>query len=88
MRTDRLVLRSHRPDDEDALLRACRDPGTQRWITALPVPNTAAHAREWVRDTAPRERAEGRGMPAVGEADGELVGSAGRAVLSGRLTGG
>jgi RimJ/RimL family protein N-acetyltransferase len=75
--TQRLVLRPYRPDDEDAVFRACQDPEIQRWNLPIPSPYTRAVAREWVRELAPRERAEGRGMPAVVEADGQLVGSSG-----------
>jgi RimJ/RimL family protein N-acetyltransferase len=85
VRTDRLVLRPYRPDDEDAVFRACRDAEIQRWISALPLPYTTAVAREWVCGQAPRERAEGRGMPTAVEADGEFVGSAGCHLVSGRL---
>ncbi|MGY1632357.1 GNAT family N-acetyltransferase [Geodermatophilus sp. SYSU D01186] len=85
VRTDRLVLRPHRPDDEDAVLRACQDPGIQQWIATVPVPYTRADARAWVADVAPRERAEGRGLPVAVEADGEFVGSGGVHLREGRF---
>ena len=85
VRTERLVLRPHRPDDEDAVLRACQDPGLQRWLADLPVPYTRADARAFVSEVAPAERAEGRGMPTVIEVDGELVGSSGVHLRGGRL---
>jgi RimJ/RimL family protein N-acetyltransferase len=85
LRTERLVLRPHRPDDEDAVLRACQDPGIQRWLANLPVPYTREDARQFVAGVAPAERAEGRGMPTVVEADGELVGSAGVHLRGSRL---
>jgi RimJ/RimL family protein N-acetyltransferase len=85
LHTERLVLRPHRPDDEDAVLRACQDPGIQRWITAVPVPYTRADARLFVTEVAPRERAERRGMPVVVEAGGELAGSAGLHLREGRF---
>ncbi|MGY1711101.1 GNAT family N-acetyltransferase [Geodermatophilus sp. SYSU D00758] len=85
VRTARLVLRPHRPDDEDAVLAACQDPETQRWISALPVPYTRADARAWVAEAAPAERAGRRGMPVVVEAGGRLVGSAGVHLRGGRL---
>lgn len=85
LRTERLVLRPHRPEDVDAVLGACQDPGIQRWITAIAVPYTRERAREWVVEMAPRERAEGRGMPTVIEADGALVGSGGVHLRDGRL---
>ncbi len=83
--TERLLLRPHRPDDEDAVFTACQDPGIQRWITALALPYTRELARAWVAEVAPAERAEGRGMPVVVEADGVLVGSAGVHFRGGRL---
>ena len=52
VRTGRLLLRPFRPDDEDAVFRACQDPETQRWIGVLPVPYTRADAREYVTGTA------------------------------------
>ncbi|NEK57257.1 GNAT family N-acetyltransferase [Geodermatophilus sabuli] len=85
MRSTRLVLRPHRPDDEEAVLRACQDPDIQRWIGALPVPYTRADARAFVTQVSPAERVEGRGMPVVLEADGELVGSGGLHLRDGRL---
>ncbi|MGK5115746.1 MULTISPECIES: GNAT family N-acetyltransferase [unclassified Geodermatophilus] len=85
VRTDRLVLRPHRPEDVDDVLRACQDPEIQRWITAIPLPYTREDARAWVTDVAPRERAEGRGLPVVVEADGELVGSGGVHLRDGRF---
>jgi RimJ/RimL family protein N-acetyltransferase len=85
VRTGRLVLRPYRPDDADAVHRACQDPDIQRWITAIAVPYTIEDARTWVEDVAPGERAEGSGLPAVIEADGELVGAVGVHLRPGRL---
>ncbi|WP_051684165.1 GNAT family N-acetyltransferase [Blastococcus sp. URHD0036] len=85
VRTERPLLRPFRPDDEDAVLAACQDPGIQRWITVLSLPYTREQARAWVSELAPAERAEGRGMPVAVEADGVLVGSAGVHVRGGRL---
>jgi RimJ/RimL family protein N-acetyltransferase len=48
-----------------------------RWTASLPDPYTREDAEAWVGTVAPAERAEGRGLPCVVEADGELVGSAG-----------
>jgi RimJ/RimL family protein N-acetyltransferase len=81
VRTDRLLLRAPRPDDEDAVFRACQDPEVLRWTARLPDPYTRQDAAEWVGAIAPAERAEGRGLPCVLEADGELVGSAGLTFL-------
>ena len=77
IRTERLVLRPFRPQDVDAVFRACQDPDTQRWIGALPVPYTREDARTFVEDVAMRQRAEGTGLSTVLEAGGELVGTAG-----------
>jgi RimJ/RimL family protein N-acetyltransferase len=77
VRTERLVLRPYRPDDVEAVHRACQDPAIQYWITAIPVPYTLEVARTFVAETTVRERAEGRGMSVAIEADGELVGSSG-----------
>lgn len=85
LRTDRLVLRPYRPDDVEAVHRACQDPDIQRWITAIAVPYTTEHARAWVEELAPAERAEGEGLPSVVEADGRLVGAAGLHLRPGRL---
>ena len=85
VRTDRLVLRPHREDDVPAIYRACQDPDVQRWITAIPLPYTVDEARTWVTGIAPQERAEGRGMPVVVEADGQVVGAGGAHLVPGRL---
>jgi RimJ/RimL family protein N-acetyltransferase len=77
IRTDRLVLRPHRPDDEDAVLAGCQAADVQRWATALPSPYTREDARAFVTTIAPGERASGAGMPAAIEVDGVLVGTAG-----------
>ncbi|WP_420783537.1 GNAT family N-acetyltransferase, partial [Streptomyces sp. LPB2020-019-1HS] len=42
--TDRLVLRTFRPQDTDAVYVAARDPEIQRWVT-LPSPYLPEHAR-------------------------------------------
>jgi RimJ/RimL family protein N-acetyltransferase len=85
VRTERLVLRPYRADDEDAVHAACQDPDIQRWITALALPYTREQARAWVSEVAPAERAEGRGLPVAVEADGVLVGSAGVHFRGGRM---
>ena len=77
IRTERLVLRPFREDDVDAVFAACQDSDIQRWITALPVPYTEPHARDFVRDVAIRGRATGRDLAVAIEADGVLVGSGG-----------
>jgi RimJ/RimL family protein N-acetyltransferase len=85
VRTERLVLRPHRTDDQDAVFRACQDEEIQHWISALPVPYTAQAAREFVERSAPRTRAERRGLPVAIDAGDELVGSGGIYFREGRL---
>jgi RimJ/RimL family protein N-acetyltransferase len=85
VRTERLVLRPYRPDDEDAVFAACQDPDILRWIEAIPSPYTRADARAFVADAAPSARATGRGMPVAIEAEGVLVGSSGLQFWPGRL---
>jgi RimJ/RimL family protein N-acetyltransferase len=85
VRTERLVLRPHRPDDVDAVHRASQDPESQRWITAITVPYTREEARRYVEDIAPRTRSDRLGLPVVVEADGEFVGTAGINLRPGRL---
>ncbi len=75
VRTARLVLRPPRQDDVDDILRACQDPENQRWLP-IPVPYTRDDAVAFVAQRI-EERAEGRGLLSVVEADGRLVGSAG-----------
>jgi len=75
VRTARLVLRPPRQDDVDDVFRASQDPESQRWLP-MPIPYTRDHAVEFVAQRI-EERAEGRGLLSVIEADGRLVGSAG-----------
>lgn len=76
VRTERLVLRPYRPDDAEAVHRACQDVDIQRW-TFVPSPYTEADAVEFVTQTTVQARAEGRALTTAVEADGQLVGSAG-----------
>ena len=76
VRTERLVLRPYRPEDADAVYRACLDPDIQRWLT-LPAPYTSADAEEFVGVITVSARAEKRALLTAVEADGEFVGSAG-----------
>jgi RimJ/RimL family protein N-acetyltransferase len=85
VRTERLVLRPHRPDDVDAVHRASQDPESQRWITAITVPYTREDARRYVEEIAPRERSDRLGLSVVVEADGEFAGTAGLYLRPGRL---
>ncbi|MCB5169425.1 GNAT family N-acetyltransferase [Streptomyces bambusae] len=50
--TERLVLRPWRPDDADAVHRACQDPDIQRW-TLVPSPYDHSHAQDWTGRLAP-----------------------------------
>ena len=85
VRTPRLLLRPFRPEDADAVHRACQDPETQRWLTSLPVPYTREDARRFIDDVAMRERIDRTGLPVAVE-DGEgLAGTAGIHLRDGRL---
>jgi RimJ/RimL family protein N-acetyltransferase len=84
--TDRLLLRPFRPDDVDAVYRACQDDDLQRWLTALPSPYTREAAVEFVTGISPRGQAAGTDLGCAIEVDGELVGSCGAHHLTtGRL---
>ncbi|MGY1746392.1 GNAT family N-acetyltransferase [Blastococcus sp. SYSU D00695] len=86
VRTDRLVLRPHRPDDADAVFAACQDPDIQHWWKDPRAPRPSqARAGPLHEGRAPAERAEGRGMPVAVETGGVLVGSAGVHFRGGRL---
>lgn len=58
----RVVLRPHREDDLDRLVEGGSDRRTAAWLSTLPTPYTAEHARSFLRS---REelRATGRGVP-------------------------
>lgn len=77
LRTERLLLRPWRDDDEDAVLRAWQDEDIQRWVLAVPVPPTPQDARRYVRERTTAVRAEGRGLNGAVEAAGEVIGGAG-----------
>lgn len=76
VRTERLVLRPYRPEDADAVYRACQDPEIQRWLR-VPSPYTEADAVTFVSETTVNERAEQKALLCAVEADGEFAGSAG-----------
>ncbi len=84
VRTERLVLRPYRPDDAEAVHRACQDPEIQRWLK-VPSPYTEADAAQFVTETTVQARAEGQGLLTAVEADGEFVGSAGLHLTPGAL---
>jgi RimJ/RimL family protein N-acetyltransferase len=77
VRTERLVLRPYAPADVDPVFRACQDPDSMRWLTALPDPYRREDAEEYVTGMAVRARADGRALTTAIEADGEFVGSCG-----------
>jgi RimJ/RimL family protein N-acetyltransferase len=85
VRSPRLVLRPWRPEDEDAVFQACQDTEIQRWIGVIPVPYRREDARAFVTETAPGERAKGRGLSVAVESAGRVVGSAGIGFDSGRF---
>ncbi|BCJ33330.1 hypothetical protein Athai_08330 [Actinocatenispora thailandica] len=74
---DELTLRCWRPDDADAVYRACQDPDIQRWTT-VPSPYTEADAAHFVA-TAPDQWAAGTvaTFGVFDSATGELLGSQG-----------
>jgi RimJ/RimL family protein N-acetyltransferase len=73
-----LLLRPWRPDDADAVHRACQDPDIRRWTT-VPSPYLREHADTFVGKLAPEAWATGTGAPfAVCDATtGGLLGSCG-----------
>lgn len=70
---DGLVLRALTLDDTDAVVRACNDPLTQRWLP-LPRPYTPAHAELYIARVAPERRARGTGIVRAVEQDGAFAG--------------
>jgi RimJ/RimL family protein N-acetyltransferase len=81
--TARLLLRPMREDDVDPVFRACQDPETQHWLTALPSPYTRDAAAHFVLRVAPAGRAAGTDLGCAIEADGALVGACGLHHLTG-----
>ena len=59
--TERLVLRHLDEDDVRALSEMMNDEQVGAW-TDLPQPFTQDHARAWITEQAPAERAAGRGL--------------------------
>jgi RimJ/RimL family protein N-acetyltransferase len=59
--TERLVLRPLDEDDVRALSEMMNDEQVGTW-TDLPQPFTEDHARAWITEQAPAERAAGRGL--------------------------
>ncbi|UOE22051.1 GNAT family N-acetyltransferase [Thermobifida halotolerans] len=81
LETDRMLLRAFTEGDVDDVLRAARDPLTQRWlpIPAPGQPYTRSDAVTWCVETAPAIRATGDGQQwaAVCRETGRYVGSFG-----------
>ncbi|MGH4030612.1 GNAT family N-acetyltransferase [Actinomycetota bacterium Odt1-20B] len=59
--TERLVLRPFEEADVPAYAEMMSDEHVTAWTDA-PQPYTEAHARTWITELAPAERAEGRGI--------------------------
>jgi RimJ/RimL family protein N-acetyltransferase len=73
-----LVLRPWRPEDEDAVYRACQDPQIHRW-TNVPRPYLREHAHQYVTEFTTMAWGTGTGSPmgAFDEQTGELLGAFG-----------
>jgi RimJ/RimL family protein N-acetyltransferase len=72
-----LTLRPWRPGDEAALVPSLNDPDVERFMNAIPVPYSAANAREWVHELAPAAWAAGGAEFAIDLGDGLAIGSLG-----------
>ncbi|GGT87971.1 GNAT family N-acetyltransferase [Streptomyces coeruleorubidus] len=59
--TERLVLRPFEEPDIQSFADMMNDELVTAW-TSVPRPYTEAHARSWITELAPAERAEGRGI--------------------------
>lgn len=83
--TGGLLLRPWRPEDADAVCRACQDPDIQRWTT-VPRPYLREHAVTFVTGFGgPEAWASGRSVPlgVFDAATGELLGSHGLVSIDG-----
>lgn len=75
---DGLLLRVWRPEDAEAVYRACQDPEIPRWTT-VPAPFLLEHAVSWITTGVPAAWENGTGAP-FGVFDpetGELLGANG-----------
>ncbi len=52
LRDGDVVLRRWRPDDAEAIVRACQDPEISRWIPVVPAPYRPADAAEFLAEAA------------------------------------
>ncbi|MFE1310159.1 GNAT family N-acetyltransferase [Streptomyces sp. NPDC058755] len=59
--TERLVLRPFEDSDIEAFAEMMNDELVTAW-TSVPHPYTEADARQWITESAPSERTEGRGI--------------------------
>lgn len=74
-----VVLRAHRPDDAEVLVRAYADDAVSRWLSGPPLPFRIEHGRDWVagRAAAWDERDHGTEWTWMLDLDGEPVGQLG-----------
>nr|WP_199509700.1 GNAT family N-acetyltransferase [Nucisporomicrobium flavum] len=70
-------LRRYRPADAGAVLAACNDPLTQRFLPALPRPYTEADAHWWVTEGAAAASPSGGNYALADPVTDELIGSIG-----------
>ena len=70
VRSERLLLRPHRPDDVDSVYRACQDPDNQRWLTALPVPYRREDAAVYINEISGKGRQQGTDLSCAIDVDG------------------
>lgn len=83
---DGLLLRPWRPEDADAVFRACQDPDIQRW-TRVPTPYLPEHAESFVTGIAPQGWAAGTAahFAVCDAASGSLLGSCGLVTIDRHL---
>lgn len=75
---DELRLRLYRDDDAEAVMAACSDPVTRRFLPGLPDPYTRDDALTYIRVAATDAWKQGRAQWAIAEADSDkVVGSLG-----------
>lgn len=59
LRGERVMLRPHTRADIPRIVEACSDPRTKHWLTSMPSPYTADHARTYL-DSMPVEESSAR----------------------------
>jgi RimJ/RimL family protein N-acetyltransferase len=78
LRDGLVSLRHYRADDAEAIVRACSDPETVRWIPMIPNPYTLADAEGFIERTADAWQAGRAAVFAIADAgDDALLGSIG-----------